>query len=482
MPVDELHRDYKENADEWEMIRDMLAGAKAVRNGGEKYLPRLSDMSYGEYNAYKNRAQFFNATQRTLTGLAGMISRKPAVITLGDAESLRPLLDNCTSDNQSFTIFIRNIIREVLGMGRIGAFVDAPSSGGNPYFVSYSTENITNWRTTLMAGKDIPDQIILKENIIVPADDGFGSEYIGRYRELVLLDGVYTQRIWVPLKALNGKITYGISNIAQPMIPGMGYFRNEIPFVTFGPHNLTLDIQRSPILDIAELNKLHFQTSAQLAHGRFYTATPTYWAMMPVSDNGSNTPVYRVGPNTVWLVDTPNACGILEYKGEGLKYLENACSQLEQQMAGLGARLVSDRKNTAGESKDVADLRQKGETSVLFEIVDNIEMGLTELLKVWVRWHGRNPSGVAVQLNRDFVGSPLEYRHWLQLDRAHEKGVIDDETYYRMLFEGEVLPSNYTMEDVDNLIQNAKTNRRERVLETQELEANTNAGNPPQTR
>lgn len=480
MPVDDLHPEYEENAEDWQLIRDVLAGAKAVRAAGTRYLPKLTDMTFNEYAAYKDRAQFFNATARTLSGLAGMISRKPIEIILGEAESLRPMLDHCTSDNQSFAVFARNIVRETLSAGRIGAFVDAPAGGGKPYFVSYVAESITNWRMVEVEGRDIPNQIILREIVHLPKEDGFGSAAVERYRELVLIDGVYTQRIWVPTGSKDGKKTFAIADTVQPVISGLGFFRNEIPFVVFGPHKTGMAVQRSPILDIAELNKLHFQRSAQLAHGQFYTASPVYWAMPPVGGSAETTNYY-VGPNTVWLVDTPNACGILEFRGEGLKYLENACSQLEQQMASLGARLIADRANTAAESNEVADLRQKGETSILFEIVENIEVGLTNLLKIWARWHGRNPSGVSVKLNRDFIGAQLQYRVWLQLDRAHEKGDIDDATYYKILYEGELLPSSYTQEDVDKLIANASVNRRNKILEIQSLEANADEGDGTKT-
>jgi hypothetical protein len=137
-------------------------------------------------------------------------------------------------------------------------------------------------------------------------------------------------------------------------------------------------------------------------------------------------------------------------------------------MAGLGARLVASRNNVAAEAKDVAEMRAKGESSLLFEIIDSVENGLTELLKIWVRWQGRNPQGVEVKLNRDFVGSALEYRTWLQLDRAHENGDIDDATYYGILFEGDVLPTNYTPEDVKRLIENAPAARAKRLKENAE--------------
>lgn len=465
MPVTDLAAEYDESQDDWKMIRDVLKGAKAIREGGTRYLPQLSGMSWGEYEAYKKRAQFFNATARTLNGLVGMIFRKEPEIILGDAESLRPLLATCTADNQPFTVFARAVVREILSMGRVGALVDAPTNGGNAYFTTYMAESITNWRNMRNgAGKMVPSQIVLKETFLVDSQTGFGSEEVTIYRELFLDDeGVYVQRLWFPVKNRNNTVDYQANDVVVPMIPGAGAFRGEMPFVCFGPMKTGIGVQRPPILDIAELNVLHFQRSAQLAHGQFYTATPTYWAIPP---NTGDLPEYRVGPNTVWLVDQPNSCGILEYRGEGLRYLESACTQLENQMAGLGARLVADRKNTAGESSQVAEMRSKGESSLLYEIVQSAEMGLTDLLKIWVRWNGRNPQGVQVKLNRDFVDAAMEYRTWLQLDRAHATGNIDDETYYRVLFEGEMLPASYGPQDVKKMIDNAAQSRANMAAET----------------
>jgi hypothetical protein len=110
-------------------------------------------------------------------------------------------------------------------------------------------------------------------------------------------------------------------------------------------------------------------------------------------------------------------------------------------------------------------MRSKGESSLLYEIVESAENGLTDLLKIWVRWNGRNPRNVEVKLNRDFVDAAMEYRTWLQLDRAHAQGNIDDETYYRTLFEGEMLPASYTHQDVKNLIDNAPANRANAAAE-----------------
>jgi hypothetical protein len=282
-------------------------------------------------------------------------------------------------------------------------------------------------------------------------------------------NGVYTQRVWVPVRNRDNTESYAVESVSTPRISGLGNFNYEIPFVCFGPNKVGLPIQRSPILDIAELNILHFQRSAQLAHGQFYTATPTYWAVPP--NASGELPEYRVGPSMVWLVDQPNSCGILEYRGEGLKYLESACAQLEQQMMSLGARLTASQSKAAAENIEVANLRHQSEGAQLVETIESIENGLTALLKIWVRWQGRNPKDVKVTFNRNFTGIKLEYRTWLQFDRAHERGDIDDDTYYRILFESDTLPASYSHKDVEALIDKARQNRAEKAAEKAANEA-----------
>lgn len=68
-PVDTCHPDYEAHRDEWCLMRDVSAGHKAVQAKGEVYLPNLSDPE--EYQAYKKRATFFNATGRVVDALTG---------------------------------------------------------------------------------------------------------------------------------------------------------------------------------------------------------------------------------------------------------------------------------------------------------------------------------------------------------------------------------------------------------------------------
>ena len=71
MPVNSTHPDYDENLAAWLRIRDVLAGDRAIKRGGEKYVARLDSQSDDEFLAYVERGFFYNAT-----ALDGAVARE----------------------------------------------------------------------------------------------------------------------------------------------------------------------------------------------------------------------------------------------------------------------------------------------------------------------------------------------------------------------------------------------------------------------
>ncbi len=78
MPVDTASDTYEAFVTKWQRARDCYEGSDAVKEQGAGYLPPLA--SHGrepaKYEAYKQRALFYNATGRTVDGLAGLIFQK----------------------------------------------------------------------------------------------------------------------------------------------------------------------------------------------------------------------------------------------------------------------------------------------------------------------------------------------------------------------------------------------------------------------
>lgn len=71
----------------WQMVNDAAAGEYAVRDAGDLYLPRpnptdKSPENRSRYEAYLQRAVYYNATGRTLSGLTGIAFRRWPEIVL----------------------------------------------------------------------------------------------------------------------------------------------------------------------------------------------------------------------------------------------------------------------------------------------------------------------------------------------------------------------------------------------------------------
>lgn len=200
MPVDSAHQQYRANAPKWKQMRDCLEGEKAIKAAGTEYLPKLGGQKIRAYEAYKERAMFYGATGRTSQGLLGAVFRKDPEWKL--PTRLESLLSNVDLAGTTANNFARRLVEDILGTGRAGVLTDLPALGeSRPYLAFYSTESITNWRTRVDNGVVRLAQVILKESVEEPAEDGFGSTTSVRYRVLELDgDGFYQQRIFTKPK------------------------------------------------------------------------------------------------------------------------------------------------------------------------------------------------------------------------------------------------------------------------------------------
>lgn len=456
MPVVSRHPRYTSWISDWSQLRDFVAGERAVKNKDKAtssgfYLPRLTDQTPEEYHSFVERAVFFNAVRRTLEGLVGLVFRRPPEIELPESEEswLRPKLECVTSDGEPFEIFARRIVHEVLLMGRFGGLVDRPPKGGDPYFVGYQAETITNWRTGFYEGRRRPDQILAYEVAESASSDGFGTSESYRYRELALdEDGFYVQRLY-PEDGDGNFLDVPEGPPVRPEIRGRPF--TEIPFVFFGAEDLRPEVRRPPLMDICSLNLHHYRASADLAHGRHYTAIPTYWVTAPQTRDEQTH--YAVGPNRVWLIEPEGSAGILEFNGQGLTYLENATADIERQMAVLGARLIFPPRRTASESSETTALRERGEQATLYSILDVIEQGLNKLLSWWVEWQDVDPAGTSIRFNRDFSDTRMGYREALMLMRYWQSHAIPLDVLLEALHEGELLPTRATPKRIKDLLE-----------------------------
>lgn len=435
----DAHSQYKKYEDTWIIIRDCIEGQAAIKNKREFYLPKAGDLTTNsEYQAYLDRAVFYNMSRKTVNGLVGMVFRKPPNV---DGLVDKTLLKKVTRDGQSLNSFLRSIVTELLSVGRYGVLLDLPRDGGTPYFAGYKAEQIRNWRTAVIDGRVVLEQVVLAEYETSIPEDGFGTETNLIYRVLELRNGIYSQRV---IKSKDDEGT-----VIVPEVDGQHL--NYIPFQFFNQTNLKPDVENPPMSDIAFLNISLYQSSAELEQGRFYTAIPIYVVSGAAGDDN---PTYKVGHNVVWQIGAEDKAQILEYRGQGLTSLENAVETKERQIQALGGKILSQSRRAAAESTEAVLLREKGEQDLLLSVTNTVSEGMSYLLALYLTWSGESfdASRLNVELNQDFEGTKLAGRDLRVLQQLYTAKMLPLNTYFGIMKQAGLVDSSVSVEEFTDML------------------------------
>ena len=294
------------------------------------------------------------------------------------------------------------------------------------YLSGYTTEQITNW---------MDDAIILKETYIThDTQDHYQMTYEVQYRELMIdEDGDYVIRIW--------RESTGWESVAEFVPTKVGQSLREIPFVALSGNELNLNPTQPPLLSLVDTNLSMYRTSADLEHGRHFTALPTPYVTGIDGDSE-----LRIGSGSAWILpDSSSKAGYLEFTGQGLQALEKAVEEKRGIMASLGASLLQTQKSGV-ESAESIRLRQNSEASVLVGAVLSVQEGIAKALSLMAEWEGVS-GDIEVELNTDFVDTKISSEDLTALMSAWQSGAISHETFLHNMKKGEIIPTDVTLED-----------------------------------
>jgi len=473
MPVTTRHTDYSKYSSKWARCRDAVEGEDAIKKAGEKYLPRLSGQepkvtasqkssreginSTGnkDYEAYKSRAFWFNASARTVAGLSGLISRKPPIIKI--PESMKEVVKDITMSGLTLEEFISQVTDEIITVARGGVLVEYPrvdlsdeltlsdveKMGLRPYWSFYPAESITNWRTGRVNNKSVLSFVVLKEDYFEEdMDDEFKQKESEQYRVLDIFENKYRQRIF--RKERKEWEQYG-----EDIFPLMkNQPINFIPFEFLGTSSNSIQIQKSPIQDLVDVNLSHYRTTADLENGAHWTGVPTPVFLGEfISDDDDEITEVKLGSTSGINLVADGDAKFLEFTGQGLEALEKRAEKKEQMMAVLGARILAQEKKMV-ESAETASIHRAGESSILASIANSISSVLTRLLRITRDWSGVNESEeVRIELNTDFIPTKLTAQELTAIVQSWQSGGISTEELYWNLQKGEIVQSDKSFDD-----------------------------------
>ena len=460
MPVDTPSPEYEAALPRWQRCRDCVEGSDAVKARATDYLPALEGHrgSSQKDDAYQTRAVFYNATARTVAGLLGSVFRAAPSWTF--PATIEDDLEDVTLMGRPLVSFALMAFKDLLVTGRVGVQVDmpkAPEAGATPrpYWVLRRAEDILSWRTVVTDGQEIVTRVVLSE--VVEADnpeDEWSPTLVDQIRVLELVNqgsdaATYQIRRFRNTKA-SDEAEDQWKEYEAPIVPlKHGDPLTFIPFHFIGPTSVTPAIEKSPMVDIVDVNLSHYRTSADFEHGAHVTALPTPWVS---GVNPELVESFPIGTDTAWVLgETQARAGMLEFTGDGLKTLERALSVKQEQMASLGARLIESRK-AAAETAEALRLAMSGDHSVLASMASTFDQAMTNVLRWHADWSGAETTAITFAVNKDFFEARLTAPEAQSLVGTWQAGGISFETLFWNLQAGEWIEPGRTIEQERALI------------------------------
>lgn len=455
-----IHPQLKERLYQIYRCRDTIKGTDYVKNGGTLYLPKLGDQSQSEYEAYKTRANFLGATERTVSVMVGSLLRKPAETNVPD--KLDYLIEDMTGHGESLEDFIRQVSHCLMSTGRVAILLDR-ITGVPPddkiYYKYFPSDQITDWDVDESPGKPRKlTRVVLEEYFMVR--EGFRKSLRVRYREYILKNNVCTVTFHEQMGDTNVGMKLSAANLRglqfkkkrRVTLKSRGKPLDYIPvtFVSSGQED-NYEPGKPPVLDVADINLSHYRTSADLEHGRHWTALPTPYFTGLDADSE-----ITIGSGKAMIMKDPSStAGFLEFSGVGLKSLEAARKEKEDQMAFLGARMLTDKSN-GSENAEVTRINHSGEIAVLTDLARALSRGLTKAFVYAAKWDNAPEDGIFIRINTDYINTYMSSGDLQSLTSAYQAGAISLDTYLARLQRGEIIPEDVDIDEEKEKIEQQK--------------------------
>ena len=431
----EMHKDYTTMLPYWTRCRDAKAGEDAVKAKGEVYLPRIGGQTDEQYNSYKMRGRFFNAFNKTLLGHVGLATRKP--IILDQPTALEPISNNIDRNGSDVSGYLKSILAELLEVGRVITLIDytkidalatmQDAATARPYWIQYKAEDFIDWEY-----KD--GQLIYGVFRELQETRGRQVKDEYQYRVCRLIDGVYTQEVYV------GEENEPVETII-PQVAGA-----PMPFIPAIIHQTDYDtrVDLPPLMDLVNLCMSHYRLKADHAHALHYVALPTPW-ITGVDPDDENAPK-TIGPQKAWVISNDQAkVGMLEFTGQGVKAIEYELKSMEDQMAIIGARILLPEvsENTATAST----LRSLSETSDLASMIVVVERQANYMMDFTAQWAG-TAGETEVKMDKHLIPLAMDASMVTAMVAAQQNGGFDYETLVDNFKRAEIISPEKTVDDL----------------------------------
>ena len=427
----------QEIAEDLRLINHLCGGERTMIDNAEEYLPKDIFETNEGYEARKNRAvlvNFFNKIRRLIVGT---ILKKPFVIEDDDL-SFEQI---CTEDGQTLKGFARNALDAAWKEGLSLIFVDYPrlsqefsslaefeAIGARPYFVLINRSQLLSFKGSLQTVEtsdgrfykmdldylryktrdgDNQEIILVYEKTMAVNDLGEPVTAV-IWRQYELIEESDNEKTW--MQTDTGSLSIPVIPVSVIYMERTGYIESEIP-----------------LLEIAQLNRRHFQVESDLFQLLHLLANPKL-ALFGVDQEDMD---LSKSKDLGLVFESPEArMEWVTLQSTNTVELQNKLDRLEQQITTQVIQ-VFEQKHVA-ETEDSKKIDRDQNASVLAMSADSLEQALNKALELTTLYTDQQ-TPPTVTVNKDFQWGALsteDLKDSLQLWLA---GGITQETLLKRL-------------------------------------------------
>lgn len=432
----------------WDTIDVVKAGTWKLRELGEAYLPKEPQEGDDAYKRRLSRVTFAPWYVRLRRGVTAVILRKPIALN-GDRKQIEGHLEDINLQGDNLQTFSKDVLEAAIDYGFAAILVDYPDTSGiqsraderrlgvRPYWSLYPAPRIIGMKFQQQGSQRTLTQVRLKQTVV--EDDGdFGEAEVEQVlvydRTTVEENGEIRSRvIWRIFREDEEKGWY-VHKDGQISL-------NEIPIaVVFTDKNQRLDAE-PPMLEIAYLNLQHYQLSADLDHSLHIASVPRLflYGTTPeeIGDIGTIDEAICISSpeaRAEWSVATIAA----------FQPLSERIDTIESQMTILGLQTLATPKNV-GESAEAKRLDRVQSDSIMAVAAQFLQNALNSALYFHSAFLGENKAPTC-QVSRDFELATLDPTMLSTLFQIRQGDGLSQETFLRLLQQGEIMPDDWTPE------------------------------------
>lgn len=396
--------EYDENLPLWAKLADVCKGQEAVKSKRTEYLPMpqehdQSDENKKRYDQYLTRAIFYGFTERTLTSMVGMATKaKPDVMLPPQLERHK---ENVNGEGLTVEQFASLNVERTLNYGHGGIFVDYVATNDSvkvrdqsidrirAVAKRYEGRHIINWNMEQRGGEMVYTLFVLQE--VVHERKGFAIESVEQHRVLSLdPDGVY--RVYI----------YRDAELVEQFEPrdAQGRTLNFIPFIPVGAKNNDMEIDKSPMLNIANVNIGHYINSADAEESSFIHGQPTLVASGLTEQWVENVLDGNFCVGSRGGIPLPEGANAQLLQASENSQPQALMRQKEELIVALGAFLLEEGSaaKTAAQSNNEAAIQH----SVLSLVVENVAAAIKKALGYIAMFEGASGE-IVFDMSTDFA-------------------------------------------------------------------------------